>query len=413
MRRWLPFAAGVAVVAVIGAGCSSNSSPSSTAGTTGSGGTKSITIGVLTDLTGEAASGNKTSVQGVRAGAVLAAKDGYKIHYVVGDTTTSPSGALQAAQKLVTQDHVTAIVAVSALTFGAANYLTQQGIPVVGAPEDGPEWVTSKNMFPVYGYLDATKVSTTYGAFFKKEGVKNVGVLGYGVSPQSADAAKGAAISAQHAGLTAGYQNTNFPFGSTNVEPVAIAMKSAGVEGVVPTVDPNTGFALITALRQLNHNPKVPLLPTGYGGDLLQAGPSALQTAKGVYFDLSFEPVEMHTAATEQFQNSLKAAGVHTEPTYGEYAGYTSVALLIEGLKAAGASPTSASLITALGGVKNFNAAGLLGSHSFDLSDRGGTAIGVDGCLYVTKFSGSKFELVPGADPICGTEIQGKSAATS
>src|SRR4029077_12169935 len=103
---------------------------------------RTYTIGLLTDITGPASSGNKTSVQGVRAGAVLASKDGYTIKYVVGDTQTSPTGALEAARKFVTQDHVTAVVSVSALAFGAATYLTGQGIPVIGVGEDGPEWVT-------------------------------------------------------------------------------------------------------------------------------------------------------------------------------------------------------------------------------------------------------------------------------
>ena len=64
------------------------------------------TIGLLTDVTGLAASGNKMSVQGVQGGTVLAARDGYTLKYVVGDTTSSPAGALAAAQKLVEQDHV-------------------------------------------------------------------------------------------------------------------------------------------------------------------------------------------------------------------------------------------------------------------------------------------------------------------
>ena len=74
-----------------------------------------------------------------------------------------------------------------------------------------------------------------------------------------------------------------------------------------------------------------------------------------------------------------------------------------------GSHPTPQKLITVLAGVKNFNAAGLLGSHSFDLNDRAGTAIGIGACEYVTRLSGSNFDLVKGADPICGKQIAGKS----
>ncbi len=409
-----------AVMMTVAAGCSSSSKSSggtpsgSTAGSSSSGNSgHTISVGILTDLTGAAASGNKSSVQGVEAGAVIAKQDGWTLKIYQGDTQTSPASALTAAKKLVEQDHVDVVLTVSAITFGGAPYLTQQGVPVVGAPEDGPEWLTSKNMFPVYGYLDTTKVSTVYGQFFKMEGVTDVGALGYSISPSSAEAAKGAAVSAQSAGLKVGYLNANFPFGSTNVQPVALAMKNAGVNGFTATVDPNTGFALITALRQDGVPLKVALLPTGYGGDLTQAGPGALQSGQGVYFGTSFEPMEMNTAATQQLKSALAAIGINNDPTYAEYAGYASVALLLEALKTTGPNPTHSSLITALNNVKGFNAAGLFGDHSFDLDNRTNTATGVGPCLYVTKLSGSTFQLVPGADPICGSEIPGKSVSAS
>jgi ABC-type branched-subunit amino acid transport system substrate-binding protein len=395
---------------MLAAACSSSSK--STGGVTGSAG-HTYTIGILTDLSGPAASGSKTSVQGARAGAVVAAKEGYNFKFVEGDSQTSPAAILAAAKKLVTVDHVDAVIAVSALAFGAAPYLTAQGIPVVGAAEDGPEWITAKNMFSVYGALDETKVGTSTGAFFKMEGVTNFGALGYGISPSSSEAAKGATVSAQEAGIKTGYLNANFPFGSTNVQPIALAMKSAGVDGLESTTDPNTSFALVTALRQLGANPKVALLPDGYGGDIDQAGPGALQTGQGLYFTLTFEPVEMHTAATEQFQSALRTIGITNDPTYGEYAGYTSIALLVQALKAAGPNPSHSALIAALNGVKSFDAAGLLGSHTFDPSDRTSTATGIDGCIYVTKLSGSSFQLVPGADPVCGHLIPGKTVSAS
>ena len=419
----------VATVAVMAAACSSSkssSSSSSSAATSaapattaaaaaassttaapGSNGT--YTIGILTDATGPAASGNKTSVQGVQAGAVIAAQDGYIIKTVVGDTATSPSTALAAAQKMVTEDHVDAVISVSALAFGAAPYLTAQGIPVIGVAEDGPEWIASKNMFSVFGFLDTTKVGTTLGNLFKLLGATTIGSLGYSISPSSAESAKASAVSAQAAGLKVGYLNYSFPFGSTNVQPIALAMKNGGIDAFTASVDPNTGFAMISALRNLGVNLKAAVLPTGYGGDLEQAGPGALQSAQGVYFYTSFEPFEMNTPATQQMAAALKTVGVTGDPTYAEYAGYTSVALLLQGLQAAGPHATSASLLTALSGIQSYNAAGLFGTHHISMSDRAASAGGVDGCEYVVKLTGSTFDLVPGADPICGTIIPGKT----
>ncbi len=402
-----------ALVAVASA-CSSSKHASSTSGTTVAGSSSSggstMTIGVLTDGTGAASSGNQTSITGAKAGGVIAAKDGIKLKFVEADTQSSPTGALTAAQKLVDQDHVNAVIAVSALAFGGASFLTKEGVPVVGAAEDSTEWVTSPNMFGVFGDNDSTKVSTTLGSFFKMEGVTNLGSVGYGISPQSAAAAKGAALSAQAEGIKVGYLNANFPFGSTNVQPEALAMKSAGVDGFTAPVDPNTGFAFVSALRQLGVPPKVALLPTGYGGDLTQAGPGALQSGQGVYFYISFEPVEMHTAATEQFQQALNAVGVTSDPTYAEYEGYASVAMLLQAYQKTGANPSHSALISALNGIQSFNALGLLGSHSF----APGAHLSVPGspgnCLYVTKLNGSSFDLVPGADPICGTPVPNATA---
>jgi branched-chain amino acid transport system substrate-binding protein len=118
----------------------------------------------------------------------------------------------------------------------------------------------------------------------------------------------------------------------------------------------------------------------------------------------------MNTPATRQFVSALRKVGVTGDPTYGEYSAYASIALLVQALETAGPNPSHAALITALSGVTGFDAWGLLGTHSFSMADRSATAIGVDGCLYVTKLSGSTFQLVAGADPICGTLIPGKTA---
>ncbi|MCU4182891.1 ABC transporter substrate-binding protein [Acidiferrimicrobium sp. IK] len=409
-----------AVVALV-AGCgSSKGTANSTPASAGSSGTsagasssgKTITIGVLEDKTGLGSSGNGTMDLGVAAGKALATAAGFNVKVVIGDTQTSPAATLAAAHKLVDQDHVDVVLAESAVTFAAAPYLTQQGIPVVGVAQDAGEWITSPNMFPDVGYLDVTKVSTTTGLFMKSQGVTTVGSIGYSISPSSADAARATGISAQAVGLKVGTIESSFPFGGTNVQPVALAMKNSGTDGFTAEVDPNTGFALVAALRQLNATPKVALLATGYGGDLLQAGPAALQDAQGLYFTTSFQPVEMHTAATQKFEAALKAAGVSGEPTYAEYNGYASMALLVQGLQGDGGSLSHAALIASLGKITNFDAAGLLGSHTLNLNDRAASAVGIDGgCTYITKLQGKTFNLVPGAEPICGQEIPGKSAA--
>jgi ABC-type branched-subunit amino acid transport system substrate-binding protein len=422
-KRIKVIAAAAAAVLVLGA-CSSSKPTSNTtagsssaAGSSASGGSSgshghTITVGVLTDLTGEAASGNKTFINGINAGVVLAKRDGYTIKYVTGDTATSPAAALTAAQKLVTQDHVLVILAQSAIAFAAAPYLNSHHVPVIGVAEDASEWGTDTNMFPIGGALHITAVSTTFGRLLKLLGATTLGTLGYGISPSSADSALGATKSAELAGLKSGYVNANFPFGSTNVQPVAIAMKSAGVNAFYASVDPNTGFALITALRQSGDDLKAAILPDGYGADTLQAGPGALQAAQNVYFTLGYEPVEMNTPATKQFQADLATAGTTGVPTYSEYNGYVAVGLLLQGLKGAGSNPTQASLTTALSNIHNWNALGLWGGRTIDINNRT-DVLNSTLCSYVTKLVGSNFQLVSGAEPLCGSNVPGVTVGSS
>jgi ABC-type branched-subunit amino acid transport system substrate-binding protein len=401
----LAAAAATAATVLLAACGSSKSSPPTTAGSAGP--KQTITIGVISDETGPAASGNKTFIDGVKAGIVYAARNGYDVKFVDGDTATNPTAALAAVQKMVTQDHVFAVLAESALLFTTTNYLTAHNVPVVGMSEDGPEWISSKNMFSVAGPLQTTKVATTNGALFKMLGVDNIASIGYSVSPLSSEAASAFAASAQHAGIKVGYLNAKFPFGSTDVGPTVLQMKADGVNGLYATVDPDTGFALIKGYRNAGGDLKVALLPTGYGGDMLQAGPGALADAQDVYFAIGAEPVEMHTPATTQFEADLAASGSTGEPTYAMYNGYMSVGLLLQGLKAAGAGASQAGLIAGLGTIHAFNGLGLYGSHTVDINDRVNVIGGPDNCTYITKLVGSTFQLVKGADPICGTAIAG------
>src|SRR5258708_19762558 len=96
----------------------------------------------------------------------------------------------------------------------------------------------------------------------KSQGVTKCASLGYASSPSSALAAEGFVKSCELVGLKSGYLNTQFPFGSTNVGPIALAMKAAGVDGLFLPTDPSTSFAPLVALPLLGVNLKASLLPT-------------------------------------------------------------------------------------------------------------------------------------------------------
>ena len=417
MRRRLSGCAVLVVAACTALAACGSSGGSGSSGSPGpgsspaAGGSKTITIGFVTDLTGAASSGFLTSKLGIDAylNRINAAGgvNGYKIKYVLADDTSTPTGALTAVQKLVQQDNVFAIVEDSSDFFGAEPYALAQGIPVVGSAIDGPYWGDPKdtNLFASVGATNEDYTNLAAGKFMKSQGVTKCASLGYASSPSSALAAAGFIKSCQIAGLKSGYLNTQFPFGSTNVGPIALAMKAAGVNGLfLPTV-PSTSFALIVALRLLGVKLKAALLPTGYGGDLLASKP-AVQAAQGVDFETIGAPAEADTPATIQRAADLAAVGVKTDPTFAEQEAYLALTAFVAGLRAAGPSPTRQSFMTAMAKITNYDAGGLLAPEKISFRNYAPAT----GCLWVAQLRGSSFYTMPGT-PICDQNVKFTNAA--
>jgi branched-chain amino acid transport system substrate-binding protein len=402
--------AAVALLATAVAACSS-----AAAGTPAAGGTaapSTIKLGVITDLTGPFSSSFTTSAKGVQAYVDMVNAeggiDGHKLSYVVADTTSTITGAQTAAQELVQKDGVFAIVDDSAAFSGAETYLLQQGIPAVGGAFDGPEWGDPKNtnLFASTGVIDYNSVNAAVGQFMKAQGVTVCGAVGY---PNATAGPSAVAVvkSCTAAGLKDGYLNTQVPVGSTDVGPIALAIQKAGVNGIILPVVISTGFALLAALKQLGVHLKVAMLSTGYGGDLL-ASPAAVEAGQGYMFSSEGQPIEQNTAATKKMAAALAKVGVTTPPTFAEQEAYMAVAAIAAGLKAAGPNVTQKSFETALRGIHNFNADGLLSPGSVNFSnysqDAGGA--GAAGCIFAATLEGKKFIPVSGT-PLCGKAIPG------
>jgi branched-chain amino acid transport system substrate-binding protein len=361
---------------------------------------------VVTDLTGAASSGFTTDVKGIQAyvNRVNAAGgvNGRKVEFVVGDTTSTPTGALTAVQNLVENDHVFAIVENSSDFFGAEAFALHAGVPVVGSAIDGPEWTDPKNtnLFAAAGVNNTTDMALAQGQFMKAQGVTRCATIGYSSSVSSQNSATGFIKSCEAAGLKSGYLNNQVAFGTTDVGPIALAMKAAGVNGLYLPVVPNTAFALVFALHQLGVKVKSILLATGYGGDLL-GSPIGVQIAQGVEFATIGAPAEADTTATSQRAADLAKVGVTGPPTFAEQEAYLTMSALVAGLRAAGPNPTQASFIKAMSGITNFDADGLLAPEKINFHDYAPAT----GCLWVARLNGKKFFVMPGT-PICAGNVK-------
>jgi branched-chain amino acid transport system substrate-binding protein len=303
-----PFAATLAVVLVaalstvlVGPGTAS-----ATPGVT----SKTITLGLISSLTGPSASENDGLVAAVQARIdVQNAKggiDGRKIKLIVRDDGTNPTTNQTATQSLISQ--VFGIIDLTPVAFGGYKAAQAAGVPVTGGAYDGPEWFqpANTNMFTWSGQSDPKDPQYNgIGKFVKAHGGTNCGSVGYSISPSSSASATGFEFVCQSAGLNKAFIDTTLPFGSVAVTPLALQVKAAHVNAMWLPLDANTNFAIMTALYQAGVKMKAVINATGYGQPLLQ-DTSALGAAEGAWFLASGTPIEVKTPGTEAFVAALK-----------------------------------------------------------------------------------------------------------
>ena len=386
------------------AGTSSGATSGSTASATGVSAT-TIKIGVQTSLTGDAASGFAGVVKGVEARFGLqnaqGGVDGRKLTLVTRDDQSTESGSQTAAQSLA-HAGVFGVIASSAFVIGGYRTYQQAGIPVTGGGFDGPEWEQKPdtNMFAATGEYPGYPQYTTVDQFIKETGGTNVSCLGYNVTSSLAGAA-GCAQAAKAVGIKSGYLNDSIPFGTVSVTPIALAMKNAGVNGAFTVMDANTNLAILTAAKQAGVDLKAAVLATGYGQDLLN-DPSAVEAAQGAYLESGTEPVELHTAATQQFVSALKTYAHYTGiPGYDYTQGWLGADLMIKGLQLAGKNPTRPGFIAALSKDTDYSADGLLASPE-NFAKFG--QVPATSCFYFPQLVGKHF-VTKSPKPICGNRI--------
>jgi branched-chain amino acid transport system substrate-binding protein len=140
------------------------------------------------------------------------------------------------------------------------------------------------------------------------------------------------------------------------------------------------------------------VLPTGYGQDLLDS-PTAQILGPNTVFTTQWQPVELKTKATKQFQADLKKhAGYTGVPDFGQYTGYTTCELMILGLQNAGKTPTRESFVTGLRGLGTYDAAGL-NCGPIDISAEHYGTFPVNGCTYAVIVKDGKFVVLNKGKP--------------
>jgi len=376
-----------------------------------------ITIAYISSLTGPGGSEDGTSPAGFEARLDLQNAEGgvhgHKLVPLVLDDQTSPSSIATVVQEA--DSKAFGIVSQSPLFFLAAKYPNQQGVPVTGSYDDGPEWGTppySSNMFasdegsvnPKY------PVNTQIGDFLKSHGGSVIGTYGYGISPSSARAAVQSADSFKHAGGKVGLIDTAIPFGSVAFTGTALTAKQDGVNAIVPGMDSNSNYALAAALKEAGVKFKA-LFATGYDSTLVNS--PSWGAVQGDYFLSLFRPWSLPNAGTEQMQAAMQKyahLGKGQFANFGQEEAWAGADLMIKGLEMAGSNPTQSAVDKDLRSLKSYNDNGML-PQPIDYA----TIFGHDlpkQCTWIMQAGKSGFTPVS-STPFCGTDISGTDTANA
>jgi branched-chain amino acid transport system substrate-binding protein len=199
--------------------------------------------------------------------------------------------------------------------------------------------------------------------------------------------------------------NTSVPFGGVDFTATSLAIKQAGADTVYGSMDNNSNFALVQALKNADTHTKIVTFPTGLEPDIINS--PSWQSVQGVYFSDGFVPTQLNTPATQAFQDALqKYSGMAKTdfPTFNIYEGWLGADLFIKGLQMSGSNPTRSAVIKNLRSITSYNGGGLL-PQSYNYS----TIFGHDApstCTYYLQADATNFKLVS-TQPICGSDIPG------
>jgi branched-chain amino acid transport system substrate-binding protein len=417
--RLLAAAVVATLISGFAAACSSSSSTTGAAGSSTSNTNvtagKTITLGIVTPLTGPVASSfGQETIEGAQARIALANADhelpnGETVKLVSVDEGSSPQTSLAATQQLVEHDHVFGVLAAGAFFYGAYRWAAQQNVPVVGDGIDGPEWNSSQypNMFAAFGSTDDSYPSYTgMPAFFKSQGGTSFCGVGYN-APSTVGNGEAMVGSMKAAKVPVPYTNYGIAAGNTNFTSVALSIKQSGCNILGSQMTLGDTLNLITALKNANVTLKATFIQGGYGQDLLDQ-PSSLASAQGVDMAAGYEPSSLNTTATKALMSALKTYANWTKPypSAGMEWGWFTADTAIEGLKVAGANPTQQSFISNLRKVTSFNHEGL--TCPVDYAVFGNTNQQFPGnCTWMVKVEGSQFVSLTGATPINIVTIPG------
>ncbi len=361
--RWIAVALSVAALSASALTVSASASTPSVPGLT----SKTVDLGAIVTQSGPAAADFGAYIDGVNA----------YIHYV--DTTlkgvngrnlvmaddlddmSDPTTDTTDARQLVTQDHVFGIVGVATAFFQGESYLATSGVPTFGYATTNV-WSGPKNLFADYGSVINYSSSLPDFAYVAKQ-VKatKIAVLAYDY-PSSDAECQPAVSELKNFGFDVVYDNMNEPLIFANFSSDVTKMASDHVNMVISCMQASDSVSLTKLMMEQGMGAIPQVWLDGYDRTTLKNNAKYMQN---VYLLIQHAPFEAYTAYPKVFpglglyEKQMLAYFKFAYPTtYAKYEsavyddvalmGWESANLFTEGLRAAGKSPTQASVIAAI-----------------------------------------------------------------
>jgi branched-chain amino acid transport system substrate-binding protein len=332
--------------------------------------------------------------------------NGRKIQLEAVDDMSSAAN-LTAAQDLVQNRQVFAVVNNSPFAFVSYRYLQGAGVPLIGGGSDGTYYGTkgNENIISALGNTaPVTGLTYDYGTnLAKKLGATKIGSVAYGIAQSSTTAAQGVQqYAAPASGLEPVYLNTSVDFATTDVGPIVLGLKNSGADAVYLPLVSNTDLLIAQGLQQNGVPMKAVLMEGGYGQATLNS-PIAKKLNSSDIVAQSYKPVELkNDPAVKQFTSDLeKYAGITGVPDVGAYTGYIGCDLAITGLQRAGKNPTRQGFIDGLHNLGAYKPADLT-CQPIDLSLKNFGKTPTTGCQYYLTFKHGKFVVMNNGKPYFG-----------
>jgi branched-chain amino acid transport system substrate-binding protein len=328
-----------------------------------------IKIGSITPTSGPSAT-LSSILDGIKARFAKANAEGElgkrKLTLVNEDDGADPARNVTAAQKLVEDEKVFAILAESGAGDASGPYLNQQKIPVVGWQLGLPVYGTYTNYFGMQN-ANVKDIKTHYVArpieAVKALGAKKIAVIGNSTGNAATFAEQNADAVKRVKGLELVYKTTDIPTGTTEFGAVVDQIKESGADTVYTTMAVTDGIALVNQLKQAGVTPKIIVFPGGYSPAVL-----SLPAFDNAYFSLEFAPLETkpEPRGITEFKKWMADTAPNVQLGQPPMVGWISGNTLIEGIKAAGVNcPTRRAFIRNLRLVKGYTADGFFPPMNF------------------------------------------------